>query len=149
MQPCNINLPLPSPVVEQIEQSCGFKVVGGVPHSRNPALAESIAATVDPKPTLRQRAKLAVKAEAGRRIEARAAIWRQINMVREMALIAFIPPAQRTQAQIDRFQTLRTATDRIDSIRTASDAIEARLDAESDWTRLEAFEADKAAEWPS
>jgi hypothetical protein len=132
-----------------VEAGLGIAEIDGVWKASDAVLAQQIVDAFDPVPALRALKKAAVKAEAAARIETVAALWRQVNMVREMALIAFVPPAQRTQAQIDRFQALRSATDKIDAIRDASNMIEAQIDAEADWQKLAALEVGRSAEWPA
>lgn len=122
--------------------------IDGVWKASDAALAQQITDAFDPLPGLKAERIAAVKTEAAARIDAHAALWRQMNMVREMTLIAFIPPAQRTQTQIDRFQVLRVATDRIDAIRDASNAIEARIEAETDWSVVAAVNPADTPEWP-
>lgn len=112
------------------------------------AAAQAFLDAWDDVAVARARAKAAVKAEAGRRIEAFAPLWRQSNLIArgveltDKRVAGTITPAEEAEAA-----ALRSLFGRIKAIRAASDAIEAGLDDEGDAYALYGFDP-AMADWP-
>jgi hypothetical protein len=88
----------------------------------------------------------AIKAEAGRRIEALCPDWKQRNLTARAAELALAGTANLTDAEVAEIAAGQAVWDAIKAIRAASDQLEAGISA-MDTTALAAFRPGDDSHW--
>jgi hypothetical protein len=131
------------------DAGCRVAEIDGIWYADKAVAAQNIVDTFDPLPGLIEKRIEECRQDVLRRTEAIVPLWRQIDIVREMAVLAFVPAQNRTSEDDIRFQALQAELMSISAVYAAAVAIEASIRAETDWHVLAAMRVSTLPAWPA
>lgn len=126
-----------------------FVILDGVPTADDPDAAQAIIDSFDPTSGLLEKRILEIKTIAQNKIYDIIPAWKQANLTaRAVELTAIRQERSWTKEEQDEWNAGQALWDKVKAIRSASDILETNIKNESDWSKLDILEVNKAAEWP-